>query len=160
MRKLGLGRGRDAVVLPFLTHQVMDYLGSLYLLQVGAKTEGRPATVCYVAGAAMLAGAAFSGRPLGGGRLRRPLHRLVDIALIAGLAASPFVFGFNDNTSAVVRLEGLAVVLALLVKVTNYGYPQVGTGRQIARGLKENGPRIAGRMVGRRVAKRRPPGPS
>jgi hypothetical protein len=159
-RKPRRGFGRD-IEFPFLVHQVLDYFAALYLLQVGAQLGGRAAPVCYVAGAAMLIGATFSGRPLGGGPLTRPMHRLVDLALIAGVAAAPFVFGFTDRTSALIRLEGLALALLALVKCTNYGYAQPGMARDIARGLRAQAPRSAGRFVGRRVAaKRRPPGPS
>jgi hypothetical protein len=156
MAKFGLGRGPDAVVLPFFSHQVIEYLASLYLLQVGAQVGGRAATPCYVLGALMLAAATFSGKPLGGGRLPRPVHRFVDLALIAGVAASPFVFGFNENPSALVRVEGLAVALALLAWVTNYNPPQPGQVKEIARDLKGAAPWMAGRAVGRRAARRRP----
>ena len=157
MRNVVPGRGRDSVVLPFLSHQLIEYLGALYLLQVGAKHGGRPAPVCYVLGALMLAAAAFSGKPLGGGRLPRPAHRLVDIALIVGVAAAPFVFGFSSDRSALFPLEGLAVALLLLMWFTNYAHPQPGAGKQLARDLKDQAPRLAGQYVGRRMARRRPP---
>lgn len=151
-------RSRERLVLPFLSHQVLEYLAALYVLQVGATVGGRAAGPCYVIGVLILAAATFSGRPLGGGRLPRKAHRIVDIALIASIAAAPFVFDFVENKSAFVRLEGLAVALAALVWVTNYGYPErVGAG-QIARGLGRQGSRAAGRMVGRRISRRRPPG--
>ena len=54
-----------------------------------------------------------------------------------------------------VRLVGLAVLLALLAKYTNYAHPQPGAAREIARGLKQNAPRLAGRFVARQVTKRR-----
>jgi hypothetical protein len=159
MGKFGFGRGPDAVVLPFFSHQVLEYLASLYLLQVGAQVGGRAAAPCYVLGALMLVAAAFSGKPLGGGRLPRSLHRFVDLALIAGVAAAPFLFGFSENTSALVRVVGLAVALTLLMWFTNYGRPQPGQVKEIARDFKAVAPRMAGRAVGRRrAAKRRPPG--
>ena len=151
-------RGPDAAFLPFFSHQVIEYLASLYLLQVGAQTGGRAAAPCYVLGALMLAAATFSGKPLGGGRLPRPMHRFVDLALLVGVAVSPFLFGFHENPRALVRIEGLAVVLALLVWVTNYALPQPGQVKQAARDLKDVAPRLAGRAVGRRwAAKRRRP---
>jgi len=156
MAKFGLGRGPDALVLPFFSHQVIEYLASLYLLQVGAQMGGPVAAPCYVLGALMLVAATFSGKPLGGGRLPRPMHRFVDIALLVGVAAAPFLFGFNDNPKALVRLEGLAVALALLMWVTNYNPPQPGQVKEIARDLKGVAPRMAGRAVGRRAARRRP----
>src|SRR5581483_1012465 len=154
--KLGLRRGDDATVLPFLSHQVIEYLGALYLLQVGTKVHGRAPAVCYVLGALMLAAAAFSGRPLGGGRrISRKMHRLVDVALVIAVAAAPFVFGFTDQNSALIRLEGLAVAIALLIWFTNYDPPQRGMGRDIARGLRAQASRKAGQAVGRRMAGRR-----
>jgi hypothetical protein len=157
MGKFGLSRGPDATVLPFLSHQILEYLAGLYLLQVGAQVGGRAATPCYVLGALMLAAATFSGKPLGGGRLPRSMHRFIDIALIAGVAAAPFLFGFSDNSSAVVRLLGLAVALVLLMWFTNYAPPRPGQVKGLARDLKGVAPRMAGRAVGRRAAKRRPP---
>lgn len=156
MGKFGLGRGPDATVLPFFSHQVIEYLASLYLLQVGAQTGGRAAAPCYVLGALMLVAATFSGKPLGGGRLPRSMHRFVDLALIAGVAAAPFVFGFNEDSKTLVRVEGLAVALALLAWITNYNPPQPGQVKEIARDFKDAAPRMAGRAVGRRAARRRP----
>ena len=105
----------------------------------------------------MLAATAFSGKPLGGGRLPRSAHRMVDLALIAALAATPFVFGFDEDSAALVRLEGMAVALALLAWFTNYGPPQPGQVKAMARDFKGVAPRLAGRAIGRRAARRRPP---
>ena len=138
----------------------MEYIAGLYLLQVGATVKGPASTVGYVAGGLTLLAATFSGRPLGGGRIPRSVHRWIDIALIAGIAVSPFVFDFTDNKPAFVRLEALVVALALLAKATNYGYPEVSTSRQIAHDLKQHGPRLAGRAVGRRLSRRRARRPS
>jgi hypothetical protein len=148
---------REGLVLPFLSHQVLEYLAALYVLQVGATAGGRAAAPSYVIGALILAAATFSGRPLGGGPLPRKAHRLIDIVLIISTAAAPFVFDFTDTKSAFIRLEALAVALALLLKVTNYGYPERISAAEIARGLGRKAPRAAGRAVGRRVARRRPP---
>jgi hypothetical protein len=156
MGKFALRRGADATVLPFLSHQVIEYLASIYLLQVGTKVDGRASTVCYVLGALVLAAAAFSGKPLGGGRISRRTHRLVDLVLIAAIAAAPFVFDFADQNSALIRLEILAIALAALMWFTNYNPPQPGMGRDIARGLRTQASRRAGQAVGRRLGKRPP----
>jgi hypothetical protein len=153
-RNLVPGLERRGVVVPFPIHQVLDYLAGLYLLQVGSHLRGRAATVCYALAAVIILAAVFSGRPLGGGPLSRPAHRLVDMALIAGVAAAPFVFDLAGNVSNVVRFEGLAVLLILIVKFTSYVRPERGA---TARALKEQGPRIAGQIVGRRLASKRPP---
>jgi hypothetical protein len=158
MAKLGIGRGPDSVLLPFFSHQVIEYLASLYLLQVGASVGGKVAVPCYVLGASMLAAATFSGKPLGGGRLPRSVHRFIDLALIAGVAATPFLFGFSDDPKALVRVEGLAVALAVLAWVTNYNPPQPGQVKEIAREFKGMAPRMAGRAVGRRASRKRPQG--
>jgi hypothetical protein len=158
MAKLGIGRGPDSVLLPFFSHQVIEYLASLYLLQVGASVGGKVAFPCYVLGALMLAAATFSGKPLGGGRLPRAVHRFIDLGLIAAIAVTPFLFGFSDDPKALVRVEGLAVALAVLAWVTNYNPPQPGQVKEIAREFKGVAPRMAGRAVGRRAGKKRPPG--
>lgn len=155
MARFGRGRRRDSLEFPFFSHQVIEYIAALYLLQVGATVKGPASTVGYAAGVLMLLAATFSGRPLGGGRIPRSVHRVVDVVLIAGIAVSPFVFDFIGNKPALVRLEALAIALALLVKTTNYGYPEVSASRQIAQGLKQQGPRLAGRAVGRRLSRRR-----
>jgi hypothetical protein len=161
MAKLGLRRGPDATVLPFLSHQVIEYLASLYLLQVGYQAKDGPAApVCYVLGAVTLAAAAFSGKPLGGGhRISRKMHRWIDLAIIVSVAAAPFVFDFADRRSTLIRLLGLAVALAALMRFTNYGPPMKGMGRDIARGLRTQATRKAGNYVGRRLGGggRRPP---
>jgi hypothetical protein len=166
-RKPGAARRGPTVVVPFPVHQILDYLAGLYLLQVGSHLRGRAATVCYVAGAVILVAAVFSGRPLGGGPISRPLHRVVDVVIILGVAAAPFVFDLTGNASDVLRFEGVAVLLIVIVRFTNYVRPQPGaTSRAVAdtavgtaRLLKAKGPRAAGRMVGRRLApKNRPPG--
>jgi hypothetical protein len=158
MPKFGLRRSADATVLPFLSHQVIEYLASLYLLQVGTKVQGTASTVCYVLGGLVLVAAAFSGKPLGGGRrISRAKHRFIDLALIAAIAAAPFVFGFTDQKSAVIRLVGLAIALAALMWFTNYSPPQPGMGRDIARGLRTQASRKAGQAVGRRLGGKRPP---
>jgi hypothetical protein len=144
---------KPTLVLPFISHQVVEYLAALYLIQAGAKAGGRPAPVAYVIGAAMLAAAALSGKPLGGGRMTRPQHRFVDIVLIIAVGAAPFVFGFSDETTSLIRFEGLAVALAALFSVTSYAHPQKGQAREIARGLRQQAPRMAGRALGRRMAK-------
>ena len=162
MGKLGSGGGGGrSVIVPFPIHQVVDYLGGLYLLQVGSHLRGRPATVAYGAGAVILVAAALSGRPLGGGPISRPLHRIVDIALIVGVAAAPFVFGFSHNVPDLLRFDGFAAALAVVVRYTNYVRPRPRNHRETARAIKEQGPRVAGQLLGRRLAaKRRPPDPS
>lgn len=159
MGKFGLRRGPDATVLPFLSHQVIEYIAGVYLLQVGAQAKGgRPATVCYVLGALVVAAAAFSGKPLGGGRLiSRAKHRFIDIALIIAIGAAPFIFDFADRKSTMFRLEILAFALAALTWFTNYKPPQPGMGRDIARGLRARASHQAGAYVGRRMSRRRPP---
>jgi len=146
------------VVVPFLLHQVVDYLAGLYLIQAGSKTSGQGATVCYIAGAVVILAATLSGRPLGGGPISRPMHRVVDIIIIIGLAATPFVFGLTDHATTTVRLEGAAVVLAALMWFTKYARPAPRNYRETGRAIKAHGPRVAGQMIGRRMAgKRRPP---
>lgn len=142
---------------------MLEYLAALYLLQAGSHQRGRPATVCYVAGAVILVIAAVSGRPLGGGPLPRPAHRVLDLGIVFGLVLAPFAAGIAGAVSAVLRLEALAVAWAAVVWLTNYAprraraRPAVGT----ARVLRERGPRLAGQLIGRQLSgKRRPPGPS
>jgi hypothetical protein len=146
------------VVVPFLVHQVLDYLAGLYLIQAGSKASGRGATVCYIAGAVVLLAATLSGRPLGGGPISRPAHRVVDIVIILGLAATPFVFGLTDQGPTTVRLEGVAIILGALMWFTKYARPAPRNYRETGRAIKQHGPRVAGQMIGRRMAgKRRPP---
>ena len=149
-------RGARSVVVPFIAHQLLDYLFGLYLIQAGAKTHGRAATVSYAAGAVILLAATLSGRPLGGGPISRPLHRVVDLAMVVGLAAAPFLFGLTGNTADALRFEGPAVALAAVVWFTNYARPRPRG--ETTRAIRQQGPRVAGQLLGRRMAaKRRPP---
>jgi hypothetical protein len=149
-------RRGQRIVVPFIAHQLLDYLFGLYLIQAGAKAHGRAATVSYAAGALVLLAAALSGRPLGGGRLSRPAHRVVDLVCVAGLAAAPFVFGLTGEATAVARFEGPAVLLGAVVWSTNYARPRPRGER--TRAVRQQGPRVAGQLLGRRMAaKRRPP---
>jgi len=149
-------RGARSVIVPYIAHQLLDYLIGLYLIQAGAKTSGRATTVAYAAGGVVLLAATLSGRPLGGGPISRKMHRLVDLACVAGLAAAPFVFGLSGNTADVARFEGPAVALAAAVWYTNYA-PRRPRG-ETTRAIRQHGPRAAGQLLGRRMAgKRRPP---
>ena len=149
-------RGARSVVVPFIAHQLLDYLVGLYLIQAGAKTHGRAATVSYAAGAVVLLAATLSGRPLGGGPLSRPAHRVVDAVLVVGLVAAPFVFGLTDHAPDVIRFEAAAVALGAIVWFTNYARPRPRGER--ARAIRQQGPRVAGQLRGRKMAaKRRPP---
>jgi hypothetical protein len=57
-----------------------------------------------------------------------------------------------------VRLEGLAIVLGVLLWFTKYARPVPRNYRETGRAIKQHGPRVAGQMIGRRMAgKRRPP---
>src|SRR5947209_11431396 len=132
-------RGDRSVIIPYIGHQLIDYLIGLYLIQIGAKTHGRAATVAYGAGALVLLGAMLSGRPLGGGPISRPVHRFVDMALVAGLAAAPFVFGLTGEAANVVRFEGAAVALAALVWYASYNPPRPRGETTLA--IRQQGPR-------------------
>ncbi|HVW31652.1 MAG TPA: hypothetical protein VHL53_03850 [Acidimicrobiia bacterium] len=146
---------RRGVVIPFLLHQVFDYLAGLYLIQAGSKSHGRAAALSYGLGAVVIVAAMLSGKPLGGGRLSRKAHRVVDIGLVVVIAVSPFVAGLGGQATTVVRFLGLAVLLGAVVKFTTYIRPERGA---TVRALKQQGPRLAGQMLGRRMsAKKRPP---
>jgi hypothetical protein len=149
-------RGERSVIVPYIAHQLLDYLIGVYLIQIGAKAHGRAATVAYVAGGLVLLGAMLSGRPLGGGPISRPGHRYVDMALVAGLAVAPFVFGLTDEATTVVRFEGAAVALGAIVWYGNYRPPRPRG--ETRRAIRRQGPRIAGQLLGRKISsKRRPP---
>lgn len=151
---------RERLEIAFFGHQAVEYLAALFVLQAGAQTGGNAAVPCYVIGGLILAAAAFSGKPLGGGhRVSRQAHRFIDIAIIISLGAAPFVFDFADEGSAGFRLLLLAVIMAVLSWVTNYSRPQPGMARDIARGITHNASRSAGRAVARRLTKRPPGGP-
>ena len=140
---------RRGVVVPFLLHQVFDYLAGLYLIQAGSKAHGRAAVVAYGLGGIVLVAAMLSGKPLGGGRISRKAHRFVDIGLVVLIAAAPFVFGLGGQATTVVRFVGVAVLLGVVIKFTTYIKPERGA---TVRALKEQGPRMAGQMLGRRMS--------
>ena len=170
--------------LAFGFHQGLEYGIGLYLVQFAARLREAGAAVCFVAGMAMVVLAALTHGPLGIGPLPRALHRVADLLLITAVAAAPLLFHLGNDLGAVLLLEVLAAAMVVLVKATNYTRPPAPArpregpeaptaGRAVispetiragaratgmmAGKLKQEGPRAAGQLVGRHLAKRRRP---
>jgi hypothetical protein len=173
--------------LAFGFHQGLEYLAGLYLVGNAAHLRETGAAVCFVAGVAMVVLAALTHGPLGIGPLSKALHRMADLVFIPTLAAAPLLFHLGHDVAAVLLLEPLAVAMVVMVKVTNYTRPQprarrcsrpaapaasraviseetIRAGARVAGimagKLKERGPRAAGQLVGRHLAKKRRPPPA
>ncbi len=173
--------------LAFGFHQGLEYLAGLYLVGNAAHLRETGAVVCFVAGVAMVVLAALTHGPLGIGPRPPATHRMADLVLVPTLAAAPVLFHFGHDLAAVLLVEPLAAAMVVMVKVTNYTRPQprgrrcerpgapaasraviseetIRAGARVAGimagKVKEQGPRVAGQLVGRHLAKRRRPPPA
>jgi hypothetical protein len=104
---------------PFWLHQAAEYLVALVLIASGLQSPDPlwPA----VAGGIVLINTAFSGPPLGAfGVVARPLHRRLDLVVIAVLAVLAALPMLNIDTASRLTLLLVAVVLAVVWWGTNF----------------------------------------
>ena len=118
--------------IPTRTHGVIDYLtGALlvaapYLLGFADGTAAQ--WVPQILGAALVGASLLTDYELGVVRvIPMPVHRLLDVAAGALLAASPWLFGFADRVFWPHLAFGLFSVVASLITRTDVMQP---TGRQ------------------------------
>jgi hypothetical protein len=108
--------------VPFLAHQVLEYLFGVLLL-TSSQGLGRLGPVSVGCGVAVLLLAAFSDGPAGVRRLvPRRAHMVGDGLVVAALATGPLIVHAHLGF-AIVIVEGMALLwLAMTVK-TNYRKP-------------------------------------
>jgi hypothetical protein len=105
--------------IPRAVHGLLDYGYAVLLIAapflLGFSDEGAATAVSIVAGIVVLFGAAITkcfptsvikSLPVSG-------HLTLDFALVAALIASPFLFGFDDESSALVFFLVLGIALLL-----------------------------------------------
>jgi hypothetical protein len=141
--------------LPFWLHQVLEYVLGLGL--IFQATQGGSMAPVAVAGAVLLVVAATVDGPLGAwDAVSRPQHRVVDVVVVVLMAALAVVPGTGIDALARGALGLGAVLLGLLVVLTDYSPKRP---RRPLPDSEEIG-RAAGRMVGRTVQsyrRKRPP---
>jgi hypothetical protein len=106
----------------------------------GFSDEGAPTAVSIVAGIAVLVvGMSTDWRLSLIRAIPVPAHMAIDFGMAAILIASPFLFGFSDDSAPTAFFIVMGVLLLLVVLGTRW-YPAAGTG----------GARPGGRRFGRR----------
>lgn len=115
----------------FWIHQLVEYLLGLGLVASGVQST--TPVIPAAAGVLLILNAAFVEGPFGAFRVvPRPLHRLLDlviVAVIVVLAVMPFLN--IDNTSRLVMI-GVAFVHAVLSWQTGYERPRAHSGGRLA----------------------------
>lgn len=153
-RSPGTGRRRVAslrvVKRPFWLHQLVEYLLGVLLVAQGLQTS-KP-LVPTLLGAAVLLNAATARGPVAAfPRVPRPVHRWVDVALVAVIVGAALLTG--DQVTPNVRwvLLGVAVVDAFVVLRSDYTPPVARQKAVPADGRSAQIGRAAGRMTGMAV---------
>jgi hypothetical protein len=179
--------GTAAGTVPFWAHQLAELLLGGLLLVEGART-GQHTAVLVSLGSALLVLSLTSDGPLGAWPwIGRRLHRVLDFAAAAALAASPLLLSLSAALPIVI-LEAAALGMVWLALRTNWAprrtrgrttptaaaappptptaspEPPVAPGPPLARKLgsavgkaKADGPRELGRAVGRIKARAKRP---
>jgi hypothetical protein len=129
--------------MSFWLHQALEYAIGLGL--IFQATQGDSMTPVVIAGAVLLVVAATVDGPLGAWRgVSRPTHRVIDIVVVVAMAALAVVPGTGIDGLARGALGLGAVLLALLVVLTDYS-PKRARARMPD---SEELGRAAGRLVG------------
>ena len=110
-------------VLSPTVHGVLDYV--VVLLFAAAPTvfgfTGVPATLSYVLAGVHLTMTLFTRFPMGLVKVVPfPVHGMVEVAVVVGLVAAPWLFGFNDVPAARNFYLGAAALIGVVVALTNY----------------------------------------
>ncbi len=118
-------------ILSPTVHGALDYV--VVLLFAVAPTvfgfTGVPATLAYVLAGVHLVMTLCTKFPLGIVKLVPfPIHGMVEVAVVFGLAAAPWLLGFADVLAARNFYLGAAALIAVVVVLTNYrGVPTTRT---------------------------------
>ena len=137
--------------IAFWMHQATEYLLGVLLFLTALRQVGA-AMVYTLAGGLLLTGlAAVTAGPLAAFRwLSRPTHRVLDMALVAFLAASPLLLRFR-SWGLVIVAEGMALALATLARRTAYVDPPKPPRRPRppVTPIVNNAARAAGHLLGK-----------
>ena len=137
---------------PFWIHQIVEYMIGLVLI-AAAVQQPKPA-VPAVMGLLIILNAAITIGPLGAFRIiSRRVHRVLDILVMAVLAASTFQPWVEEETTGRLLVGAITFVFFIVWFHTDFDEPLDRKARRAARakpGSEELG-KQAGRMVGDKV---------
>ncbi len=111
--------------IPRFIHGVIEYLAAVLLIAAPfllGFDSGAATAVSIIAGIAVLALAASTEGPTGLiASVPTPIHVLLDYVLAGVLVASPFLFGFSDESSPTAFFIILGVAHLLITIGTRFG---------------------------------------
>lgn len=114
-------RGRARRSVPFVYHEVAEYVVAAALLAVGIHVSGGTQLLLLTVGAAMFVlGALTSGRLGAVELISRRVHHLGDLVLAGLLALSPAVLYHHLHLAGSVAAEAVALVLLRIERSTRY----------------------------------------
>jgi hypothetical protein len=128
--------------LPHFVHGLIEYIAGAALIAlpfVLGYDSGTATAVSIVLGVALIFIAAASVGPAGLSKsIPVAVHVLLDYVLVAVLIASPFIFGFSDETAPTVVFIALGVLHLLVSVATRFTKPPPGgEGGSKRRGRRE-----------------------
>jgi len=148
--------------ITFGVHQAVEYVMGCFLIAQAAAFGARDAPIALGVGCVLIVWPACARGPLGLARRVSPrLHAFGDLLIVVLLAASPWLFFTRPGSATVLVVEGLAALLAWLLRSTAYiAPPRVTKSSAFAPALERmavDGPRRLGRLVGRMSRPQKPP---
>jgi hypothetical protein len=110
--------------IPYFVHGALDYvIGALLIVSsfLFGFEAGAATAVSIIAGVIVLAVAASTDGPTSlTNAIPVPVHILLDVAVAVLLLASPFLFGFSDETAPTAFFIVLGIAEILLVIATRF----------------------------------------
>ena len=139
---------------PFWVHQGAEYLVGLILVSFGVQSP--TPTFPVVAGGLIVINAAVVTGPIGAFRLvSRPLHRILDVVVVAVIVAAASMPFLSIDAASRVTMIVIAVIMAFLWASTNFDTRREAANKRDAIRLATASDRsdAIGRSAGRLVAR-------
>jgi VIT1/CCC1 family predicted Fe2+/Mn2+ transporter len=118
--------------IPIFVHGLIEYaVGVLFIIApfLFNFDSGAATALSIIVGVAVITITATSGLPTSLiGSISRPAHVVLDYLLAVLLIASPFVFGFSDETGPTVFFIALGLAHLLITIGTRFREPKSATG--------------------------------
>ena len=135
---------------PFWMHQLVEYLLGVALLSQGLQTV--EPLIPTILGALVLLNAAIVDGPLSAGRVvTRPVHRVIDVVLVAVMVLAAALAGDSMTSSVRALVLVSAAVMAFMVWRSDFRTKEARRAVDASGGRSEEFGRMAGRAVGEGV---------